>query len=166
MRVRAPLPVLFLTAALAACASAPPIVEPASPQPAPIPIEGYDWILHEDAGEARLAYGVAESDDLRIALDCRRNEGRVEVVALAAADAEPVIQLESGGETGTFAASAETDLIHDGLILSAAAPADEPVFRRFRQVAWLARWQDGEREIYAPHAGSEGRIDRFFAFCG
>lgn len=166
MRIRAPLSVLIGTAALAACAGTPPSVDRAPPQPPPAPTEGYDWILHEEAGEARLAYGAPESDDLRIALDCRPGEGRLEVVALAAADAEPVIQLESGGQAGTFAASGETDLIHDGLILSAAARTNEPVFRQFRHLAWLARWQDGEREVYVPHAGSAGRIERFFAFCG
>lgn len=166
MRIRALPPVLVLTAALAACASTPPPAEPVLPQAAPGPVEGYDWILHEDGGDARLVYGVAESDDVRIAFDCRRGEGRLAMVALAPADAEPVILLESGGETGRFAASAEADLIHDGLILSAAADADEPVFQRFRRVAWLARWQGGEREVYVPHPGSTDRVERFFAFCG
>ncbi|OGN44660.1 MAG: hypothetical protein A2623_07755 [Caulobacterales bacterium RIFCSPHIGHO2_01_FULL_70_19] len=166
MRIRDLLPVLVLTAALAACASTPPPAEPIPPQPEPAPVEGYDWILHEDGADARLAYGVAESDDVRIAFDCRRGEGRLAMAALAPPDAEPVILLESGGETGRYAAAPETDLIHDGLILSAAAEADEPVFQRFRRVAWLARWQGGQREAYVPHAGSAGRIEQFFAFCG
>lgn len=165
MRARALLPVLVLTAALAACASTPP-PEPVPPQPGPGPVEGYDWILHEDGGDARLAYGLAESDDVRIAFDCRRGEGRLTMVALAPADAEPVILLESGGETGRFAASPEADLIHDGLILSAAADPDEPVLQRFRRLAWLARWQGGQREVYVPHPGSADRVERFFAFCG
>ena len=166
MRARAPLLMMILTAGLAACAGATPRLEPVSPPPQPAPVEGYDWILHEDGDDARLAYGVAESDDLRIALDCRRDDGRVGIVAIAPADAEPVILLEAGGETGRFAASSEVDLLHDGLILSAAAPVAEPVLQRFRRVGWLARWQDGQREIYAAHPGSAGRIERFFAFCG
>lgn len=166
MRIRDLPPVLVLTAALAACASTPPPAEPIPPQPEPAPVEGYDWILHEDEGDARLVYGVAESDDVRIAFDCRRGEGRLAMVALAPADAEPVILLESGGETGRFAASAEADLIHDGLILSAAADADDPVFQRLRRVAWLARWLGGQREVYVPHPGSTDRVERFFAFCG
>ncbi|MFP5295998.1 MAG: hypothetical protein ACLGG3_01580, partial [Alphaproteobacteria bacterium] len=77
MRIRDLLPVLVLTAALAACASTPPPAEPTPPQPEPAPVEGYDWILHEDGADARLAYGVAESDDVRIAFDGRRGEGRL-----------------------------------------------------------------------------------------
>ena len=129
-------------------------------------MEGYDWILHEDDGEARLAYGVAESDDVRVALDCRRGSGRLALTALGGPDAEPTILIESGGETGRFAAASEEDLLHDGLILSAMAAVDAPVFQRFRRTGWLALWQEGEREAYAPQPGSADRIQRFFAFCG
>jgi len=166
MRLRALPPALALTAILAACATTPAPSASPSTGPAPLPVEGYDWIFHEEAGEARLVYGVAESDDVRVALDCGRGAGRLALTALAGPGAEPVILLESGGETERFAATAEEDLVHDGLILSATAAADTPVFRRFRQVGWLASWQDGVREAYAPHPGSADRIERFFAFCG
>ncbi len=165
MRLRALPPALALTATLAACATAPAPPAP-SAGPAPAPIEGYDWIFHEDAGAARLVYGVAESDDVRVALDCERGAGRLALTAVAGPDAEPTIVLESGGKTERFAATAEEDLVHDGLILSAMAEADAPVFLRFRQVGWLALWADGARQAYAPHPGSEARIERFFAFCG
>src|SRR5690606_25459493 len=32
---------------------------------APLPVEGYDWHFNADRNEAQLAYGVAESDDLK-----------------------------------------------------------------------------------------------------
>lgn len=168
MRLRA-LPIaLVLTATLAACATTPAAPPPpsAGPGATPAPVEGYDWIFHEDGGDARLVYGVAESDDVRVALDCARGAGRLDLTALAGPGAEPAIVLESGGETERFAAAVEEDLVHDGLILSAAAEADRPVFRHFRQVGWLALWQDGVREAYVPHPGSADRIERFFAFCG
>lgn len=164
MRLRVLPPLLALTATLAACATAPSPVAP--PVAGPAPIEGYDWIFHEDDGEARLAYGVAESDDVRVALDCRRGSGRLALTALAEPDAEPTILIESGGETERFAAASEEDLLHDGLILTAMAAADAPVFQRFRRTGWLALWQAGGREAYAPHPGSADRIERFFAFCG
>ena len=157
---------LAMTATLAACATAPAPPAPPAGGPAPAPIEGYDWIFHAEGDEARLVYGVAESDDVRLALDCVRGSGDLALTSLTGADAEPVILLESGGETERFAAAAEADLVHDGLILSAMAEADMPVFLRFRRVGWLASWQGGEREAYAPHPGSEERIERFFAFCG
>jgi hypothetical protein len=56
--------------------------------------------------------------------------------------------------------------LHDGVLLTAEAAAGAPVFQRFRRLGWMALWQDGEREAYAPHPESEPNIERFFAFCG
>ena len=57
--------VLALTAS--ACATAGPEASPpasAASTGSPAPVEGYDWFFHADEGAARLAYGLAESDDL------------------------------------------------------------------------------------------------------
>ena len=154
-------------AALTACATAPtpePYVRPESP--APTPIAGYDWHLNMSGGEAGLAYGVAESDDLKIGLDCNRASGRLELVTLADKGAKPEIVVESGGDTERFSAASEPSQLNDGVILTASASTAEPVFQRFRRVGWLAQWRDGEREAYAPQPGSTPNIERFFAFCG
>ncbi|WP_332659062.1 hypothetical protein [Brevundimonas sp.] len=161
------LAVMALTAS--ACATAVPEA-PGGPgaasSGAPVPVEGYDWFFHVDDGAARLAYGLAESDDLRLGLDCARASGRLSLSGVAQDGAKPEFHIESGGETGRFPAEAEPSQIHDGVFLSAEAPADAPVFRRFRQLGWLALWQDGTRQAYAPHPASAPDIERFFAFCG
>ncbi|GAA0627184.1 hypothetical protein GCM10009422_25130 [Brevundimonas kwangchunensis] len=156
---------LSLTAA--ACASGP--MEPASLSTgsgSPQPAENYDWFLSEDGDEARLAYGLEESDDLRIGLDCRRASGKLDLSAIAKAGARSEIHLESGGDTERYPAHSEPSELHDGLFLTAAARTSEPVFQRFRRVGWLAVWQGEERNAYAPHPQSAERIERFFAFCG
>lgn len=155
---------LALTAA--ACATAPtPAMTSPSPG-APAPVENYDWFLHQDGDEARLAYGLEESDDLRIGLDCRRGSGKLDLSAVAKAGARPEIHLESGGDTERYPAQSEPSELHDGLFLTAEARTSEPVFQRFRRVGWLAVWQGEERNAYAPHPPSVDRIERFFAFCG
>lgn len=155
--------------ALGAAACAGPSTPLAPPAPtasgAPQPVEGHDWFLHEDDGTARLVYGLAESDDLRLALDCRRGSGQLELSAPGEAD-DRRIALESGGETEIFPARAEPSELHDGVFLTARAPADAPVFQRFRRLGWLAVWQGGERQAYAPHPGSAEGVERFFAYCG
>jgi len=164
------LPTLLLLSGLAlgaaACATpvpetAPGLVSSGSPQP----VEGYDWFLHHDGDEARLAYGLAESDDLRIGLDCRRGSGRLALSA-PAQDGEKQIYLESGGETERFPAASEPSQLHEGVFLTAEAEADAPVFLRFRRLGWLAMWRGDERQTYAPHRQSADGIERFFAFCG
>lgn len=167
-------PALLVLTSLALAAGACSTVEPPAPTPgslpvsgsAPAAVEGQDWFYSADEQAARLAYGVAESDDLKIGLDCNRASGRLELVTLAEKGARPEIVVESGGDIGRFPALSEPSQLHDGVLLTAAAATDEPVFQRFRRVGWLALWRDGEREAYAPHAGSAADIERFFAFCG
>lgn len=164
-------PALLLLSGLALATAACNTTSPAGPDVAPLtsapqPVEGYDWFYHVDGDHARLAYGLAESDDLRLGMDCRRGTGRLDLSALSPdADARD-IHIESGGETGRFPARSEPSEVSEGVFLTAGAGADAPMFLRFRQVGWLAQWRGGSRETYAPHPGSRGNIERFFAFCG
>jgi len=133
---------------------------------APSPIPDHDWFYHQDGADARLVYGLAESDDLRLGLDCRRGAGRLTLSSLAGPDAPPEIYVESGGETERFPARSEPSALHDGVFLKAESTTDTPVFLRFRRIGWIALWLDGERQAYAPHPGSAANIERFFVFCG
>lgn len=171
MRIPALLALSGLALSAAACATVeppPPASAPAATASsgAPAPVEGYDWFYHADAGSARLAYGLAESDDLKLGFDCQHGAGRLEMVAIAEKGAKAEIHVESGGDTERFPAQAEPSQLHDGVFLSAGASTSEPVFLRFRRVGWLAQWRDGAREAYAAQPGSAPNIERFFAFCG
>ena len=171
MRLRALVLLSALAAAAAACATVETPAMDFAPEPptgggAPIPVEGYDWFYHSDEDAARLAYGLAESDDLKLGFDCGRGTGRLEMVAIAEKGAKAEIHVESGGDTERFSAASEPSQLHDGVILTASASASEPVFQRFRRVGWMAQWRNGEREAYAPHPASATNIESFFAFCG
>lgn len=168
MRVPALLVLSGLALALAACnttdTAGGTTAEPLAS--APQPVEGYDWFYHVDGDDARLAYGLAESDDLRLGMDCRRGGGRMELSATSQDAGAKEIHVESGGDTERFPAQSEPSQLHDGVFLTAQARTSEPVFQRFRQVGWLALWHGDEREAYAPHPQSRDNIERFFAFCG
>ncbi len=157
--------VLGLTSACAAnrTPAASPVAVPIASAPAPV--AGYDWHFTPDAESVFLAYGVAESDDLRLGLHCAAGSGKVDLTVPGPAGVRE-IQLESGGETERFPAEGEPSQLHDGDILTATAGASEPVFQRFRRVGWMAQWIDGQREVYAPHPGSEAGVERFFDRCG
>lgn len=127
-----------------------------------MPVADHDWFFNVDDGMARLAYGLEESDDLRIGLDCARASGRLEL----SEGANLEILLESGGDTERYPARSEPSQLHDGLFLTADAATADPVFQRFRRLGWLALWRNGTREAYAPHPGTRPDIERFFAFCG
>jgi hypothetical protein len=167
------LPALLIVTGLVLGAGACATVEPsASPEPppaaggAPAPTAGHDWLFSADDDTARLAYGVPESDGLKLGFDCRRSSGRLEIVTLGPEGAKAEIFVESGGETRRFAARSEPSQLDDGVLLTADASTAEPVFQRFRRLGWMALWRDGVREAYAPQPGSGGVIEDFFAFCG
>ncbi|MGZ9114866.1 MAG: hypothetical protein ACXW3K_09615 [Brevundimonas sp.] len=167
MRSPTVLAVTFLALTASACATAAPDAPtPTASSGSPAPVEGYDWFFHAEEDAARLTYGLAESDDLRLGLDCTRASGRLALSGVASGAAKPEFYIESGGATGRFPAQAEPSQLHDGVFLSAEAAAHAPVFQRFRRVGWLALWRDGTRQAYAPHPTSAPNIERFFAFCG
>lgn len=167
MRIHSLLALAVLSLTASACATAPSDGPPAlASSRSPVPVEDHDWFFHTDEDTARLAYGPARSHDLRLGLDCIRSSGRLSLTGTARDGARPEFHIESGGETGRFPAEAEPSQVNDGVLLSAEAPADAPVFQRFRRLGWLAVWQDGARQSYAPHPASAPNIERFFAFCG
>lgn len=150
---------------LAACATRPDAPAPVVEASAPAPIDGYDWFMHADEQEAMLAYGVANSDDLKLRLDCAPASGRLRLTT-PAAGSDREIFLESGGDAERYAAVAEPSGIHDGDLLIAEAAAADPVFLRFRRLGWIAAWHGDQREVYAAHPGSQKGVSDFFAACG
>lgn len=168
MRRASLLALVAMTTVISACSTTAPVLSPstlASPG-APQPVEGYDWFFMADGANAKLAYGLENSDDLRLGLECAQGSGALDMTASANDGAVPEIYIESGGDTERYPASAEPAVVHDGLVLTAQAQADAPVFQRFRRLGWLAVWHGDDRQTYVPQTGSVDRIERFFAFCG
>jgi len=169
MRSATILVLAVLVTTVSACATAVPYAPTATETASsgsPVAVEHYDWFFDGDESRARLAYGLEASDDLRLGLDCDRGSGRLALSGVAPTGAKAEFHIESGGETERFAAAAEPSQLHDGVFLSAETRADAPVFQRFRRTGWLALWQDGKRQAYAPHPDSTPNIERFFALCG
>ncbi|MGO4410288.1 MULTISPECIES: hypothetical protein [unclassified Brevundimonas] len=164
-------PVVWIAPALAALAlsACAPTVKSnliAASSGAPVATPGYDWHLNEDADEASLSYGVADTDDVPLDLSCRPGSGALQILQTVAAGHPRVIGLESGGDTESYPAKAEPSALQDGLDLTAAARASDPVFLRFRQLGWLAAYGPDYRTPFVAQRGSTKRIDRFFALCG
>lgn len=165
VRIPSILAVAAATAALAACSTTAPAPVATASSGSPMPVAGLDWHLTVDEPEAKLAFGIEESDELKLGLTCERGSGRLEINAMRPVGVRE-LYLESGGETERFAARAEPSGLHEGVFLSAQARTTHPVFQRFRKVGWLADLHGGQRETYAPHAASAPQIEQFFAFCG
>ena len=76
---------LAAVSAAAACATRPDatVAEMATTTGAPEPMRGYDWFLNRDDDEVSLAYGVANSDDVKLHLSCQAGAGALELTASA-----------------------------------------------------------------------------------
>ena len=170
------LPLLALTATgltLVACATAPasgtasdtavPFVPPAA---SPEPIQGYDWFLQSGEGASSLTYGLADSDDIRVNLQCEDGSQRVQVAILVPPGSPELITLESGGEVERLPAVSEPTELTDEDLLVAEARSNLPVFQRFSAIGWLAVWEGRERHAYAPHPTSQDLARRFLTKCG
>lgn len=155
---------------LGACASmetTPDQLMPSgNPDGAPRPIADHDWFLDSDPDAASLIYGRAESDDVWLTLSCLRGTGRIELMRPADADRQPVIYLESGGETERFTGRVEaSELFEHGEVI-AEASTTPPVFQRFRRLGWLGLHDAEGRALMVAHSASTDGVERFFAFCG
>jgi len=154
-----------LTLTLAACATHGPSPAPLAEAGSPAPIPDYDWHLTQDGHLGTLAYGVAESDEVKLQLFCNAGSGALELAAMLEKPSRE-IHLESGGDTERYPAESEAAGINEGEYAQAAAKTKDPVFQRFRRLGWIAVLEGDERHPYAAHPGSKSSIERFFAACG
>lgn len=157
--------ILLAAASVAACATAPvtpvPVVRPVE---APAPIAGLDWFLTDDPSETRLAYGMANSGDFRMALTCLPGSGRLGLIQASETGRSEMV-LESGGDIEKLVATVEPAGVLDGDILLAETTTSAPALLRFRALGWLAIWQGETREILAAHPTSRPSIEQFFVLC-
>jgi hypothetical protein len=160
------LPSVLALSALAACATPhrTPGATPMADAGAPAPIANYDWHLSLEPQEAGLAYGVANSDEVKLQLRCATGSGALDLGAILEKPSRQ-LHLESGGDTERYPAMSEDAGITDGAYAEAGAKTKDPVFQRFRRLGWIAVWDGETRRAYAAHPQSLADIERFFVAC-
>lgn len=154
----------LISLGLAACSTTAPSL-PGASSGAPMPTEGYDWYLNQDASETSLTYGMAETDDVPLDLSCKPGSRSLTLLLNTEKGARPHIALESGGETETYRAKAEASPLGDSLDLTAQAKASDPVFKRFEQTGWLAVHTNEVRRTLVATEAAKPQISQFFEIC-
>lgn len=137
----------------------------AAPRPPPAPTTGFDWFFQVEGEVGELAYGVPESDEILLHLECRRTGEHVLVSRPASLGSRPEIVLSAAGvEPTRLPAVAVTSQTHAGVDLQAKVPIGAPILDAFRNGGWLGVQAGGEiRRYVAQPAGTA--VDRFFAWC-
>lgn len=148
-----------------ACATAP-APPPSGTSGPPPPVANYDWSFGAEGGRGGLVFGLQESDDVWIVMNCRQSSGRLDL-SVASPTASREVVLMAGAETGRFPARAESSEIDEGYFLEAQAPSSAPVFQAFRREGWMRLGVSGAHAApMVPHPASQSSIERFFAYCG
>ncbi|MGZ3367088.1 MAG: hypothetical protein ACXWKY_20525 [Caulobacteraceae bacterium] len=150
-------------ALLAGCAEqgAPP----ARDQTARLPNEGF--FFDQDGGEAKLAYGRANSDDVRLMLTCEAGKRQVEITDAAhgQARAGDMLVLTSGKARSALAASLEPNDETGGKLAIAHADPALPALDGFRRSGEIAVKLGSREYALSATAGERAGIARFFSVC-
>ena len=152
-----------LVAVLAGC------VEQGGPPPqgkaARLPNEGF--FFDQDGGEAKLAYGRANSDDVRLMLSCEAGKRQVEITDAAHGEARTgdMLVLTSGTARSALPASVETNEESGGKLAVAHADVDLPALDGFRRSGAIAVKLGAREYALSTTAAERPQIARFFSAC-
>ncbi len=120
---------------------------------------------NQDEG-AKLAYGLENSDDLSLMLECRPGSGQVHVVQLFGPGRSGPLVLSSAGQRsildGTALANDETG---DNLVQAVTASMT-PALVGFRETGKLEVSGKGYRYSVVAKPNGKAEVSRFFAACG
>jgi hypothetical protein len=145
-------------AALACCQTSGPAV-------ASMADYGLYYSENPDEG-AKLAYGLANSDELSLMLQCRKGSGSVQVFELYGAPKSGPLSLVSGGHALMLNGKAERqDGPGDGAV-TAMAEASSPTFAAFKTTGKMQVSGAGYRYQVEAKSDDRGEVGRFFAACG
>lgn len=169
--MRALLVILTASGLLGACAAVDALPEPAGPSSAVaasyVPRPGYDWFLHADSGAMTLVYGLRDSDDVGLSLDCEAGSARIEASRFTPANSASSLLLESGGVSARVAASTSRTDLDDATMVTGTFNAREAVFDTFAELGWIRA--ESDRDLPSPaliaHPESKANIARFIRAC-
>ena len=156
--------VLFaLAAVLAGCN----LQKASAPAPEPQISSRAGFFFNDGGDSAGLAYGVANSDDVDLMLQCDRGARRVEITDVVHAGARKgqALTLISGGARSDLPTRVEVDEERGAPLASGRAPTDSPALLAFRKTGRMTV-KLGEREqTYTATTAELASVARFFAVC-
>ncbi len=138
------------------------------PAPSTAAPAGMRWIYHLDMSkQAHLSYGVPDTDNVGIGLQCRRKAAVV--TFFTSADKGPagagLVRFQSGKAKGRYAAKLERSELTDGWDALGEIPLADPVLSAFEKTGLISQVDDKTYPQNARAAAERADIKRFFGFC-
>ena len=125
------------------------------------------FFFNQDGDEARLAYGRANSDDVRLMLRCQAGQRQVEITDAAHGDARQgdSLVLIGGQARSALPAKVETNDESGGKLATAHADSALPALDGFRRTGAIAVKLGAREYTLSATAGERADIARFFSAC-
>ncbi|MBN8551947.1 MAG: hypothetical protein J0L52_03505 [Caulobacterales bacterium] len=142
----------------------------AAPQPQPQLVEVLDhqpigWHLVHQGDQARLAYGIADSDQILVMFSCAAGDQQVHVFGQAAPETRSV-RLTSASLTSDIAVVTEMDPLSGVPVIEAEIPLRSAALRGFRENGRLTLTAGDGRAILAHAMQAElASVQVFFEHC-
>lgn len=121
------------------------------------------FFLSEEGGAAKLAYGVADSDDVGLMLECAKGSGTVQVSDQVGSNSAPQLILASSG--GRSELKAEVEPGEFASFVTASAPMATPALVGFRTSGKIEIGYAGQTYGLTARPAERAVVDRFFAAC-
>jgi hypothetical protein len=117
----------------------------------------------DEGGSAKLAYGLANSDDVDLMLECAKGTGRVQLTQAAGDARTPRLTLSSSGRRADLPTTAETG--EGATLLVANTTSDAAPLQSFRRSGQLMVSYADRRVGVNANADERAGVERFFAAC-
>ena len=128
--------------------------------------DGFGLYFQDEGSDVKLVYGLADSDDVALMLQCSKGAGEVQVTDVARDSARPVLVLASNDGVSVLAASLQPNPEGAAPLLAAQATVDSPALAAFRRTGRISV-RNGDFRYGVAATGEEGAaVRRFFAACG
>ena len=143
---------------------------------APLPIDAFaleaavaeapemGWHLLHEGDRAKLAYGVANSDQIAVILTCAPGDRTVDIYGVVQPDTTG-LTLASGGHAATLDGAPEVDPLTGAMAVETQAPLSDPVLAGFQRGEGLSVVGRGSRRVLDASAEERRLVDAFFGHC-
>ena len=142
-------------AALAAC----------SHEALPLSLNPQYRLAYDDKGETvALAYGLPNSDDVALMLECAKGSARVDLSDTVRDKKATTVVLAAGGKKTSVAVQHQQG--EEDEILAGKLPLSAPALQAFRQTGVLQVSSGQSRYTITAGPGARPGVERFFKVCG
>jgi hypothetical protein len=153
--------------ACAACAACTTREQRAQVAPAPASIATpeeakFGFFFVDEGGNAKLAYGQANSDNVGLMMECAKGSRTVAVSGVAGPRPSPTLTLASDGAKADLKATTQNGEMS---IVRAQAPLTAPVLANFRKSGAIQVAYAGRTITLAAKPNEKVALEQFFSAC-